>query len=328
MILINQLKMVVIAFFLFPISVYGQNEPFSTSRYQGKKILYINSYHAGLEWSDGITRGIQQVLKNTGVQLKIVYMGARHHPPGTTKPAIALSIKAIIEEFNPDVVITSDNAAAEYVIMPHYKNATLPFVFCGINWDASIYGLPYQNVTGMVEVDFITTILKHLREYAKGDKIGFIAPEGFSTQNYVENYTKRLKIAFTQTYFVKTFQEWKQRYLELQQQVDMLILFPPESLVGWDEAQMASFIAQNTLIPSGAVHAWLMPYVLLGIAKVPEEQGTWAAQTALKILAGTSPSEIPLTKNKQGKLFINLRLGNKLGIFFKLSLLKSAEIIR
>lgn len=32
--------------------------------YEGKRLLYIDSYHAGYEWSDGITRGIENIINN------------------------------------------------------------------------------------------------------------------------------------------------------------------------------------------------------------------------------------------------------------------------
>ena len=49
---------------------------------------------------------------------------------------------------------------------------------------------------------------------------------------------------------------------------------------------------------------------LIGVVKSAEEQGRWAADTALRILGGTPPSEIAITKNKGAKLFINKTLGD------------------
>jgi len=68
-----------------------------------------------------------------------------------------------------------------------------------------------------------------------------------------------------------------------------------------------------------------MKYALLGITKIPEEQGEWQAGTALKILDGASPSSIPLVKNKRGKLMVNLKIAEKLGAVFSPSVLKNAE---
>jgi ABC-type uncharacterized transport system substrate-binding protein len=53
---------------------------------------------------------------------------------------------------------------------------------------------------------------------------------------------------------------------------------------------------------------------LLAVAKLPEEQGRWAAEAALKILSGVEPSRIPLTYNTEGELIFNRRIATRLGI--------------
>ena len=40
----------------------------AANTYTGKRVLCINSYHEGYEWSDGIERGIHSVLDGTGVE--------------------------------------------------------------------------------------------------------------------------------------------------------------------------------------------------------------------------------------------------------------------
>ena len=48
--------------------------------YTGKKILWVNSYHDGYPWSDGIESGLHEVLDETGVELKIVHMDTKSNP--------------------------------------------------------------------------------------------------------------------------------------------------------------------------------------------------------------------------------------------------------
>jgi hypothetical protein len=79
--------------------------------YEGKKILYVDSYHEGYEWSDGITNGIQETLDGTGVDLKIYRMDTKRNPDEGFKEKAGLEAKSVIEEFEPDVVITSDDNA-------------------------------------------------------------------------------------------------------------------------------------------------------------------------------------------------------------------------
>ena len=126
---------------LFPVSGFSQD-----------RILYVDSYHAGYAWSDGVTEGIQKVLKDADVKLEIYRMDTKRNTSEAFKRKAALDAKALIESFKPNVVIASDDNASKYLIQPYFKNARLPFVFCGVNNSGDAYEYPYKNVTGMIEV--------------------------------------------------------------------------------------------------------------------------------------------------------------------------------
>jgi hypothetical protein len=286
----------------------------AAENYTGKKILHIDSYHAGFEWSDGIVQGVRDVLEKSEVELKVVHMDTKRNASEEFKKSAALRVKAAIEKFKPDVVIASDDNASKYVIVPYYKNADLPVVFCAVNWDASIYGFPCKNVTGMVEVALIPELIKHLKRYAKGDRIGFIAADRLSSKKEYQYHRELLNISYTQAYYANTFQEWKKMFLKLQNEADMAIFISRVGITGWDDRQAQTLVENHLKIPMGTRNRWDMPFSLIGIANIPEEQGAWAARAALKILEGVPPNKIPLTRNKQGKLFFNLRIGKKLGI--------------
>jgi ABC-type uncharacterized transport system substrate-binding protein len=49
----------------------------------------------------------------------------------------------------------------------------------------------------------------------------------------------------------------------------------------------------------------MMPWTILGVTKVSEEQGEWAARTALRILDGTPPAQIPVVPNSRRDFWIN-----------------------
>ena len=108
----------------------------------------------------------------------------------------------------------------------------------------------------------------------------------------------------------------------------MVILENPKGIKGWDNKKGLEYLQQNTLVPIGTTHIWLSPYALITIAKIPEEQGRWAGFTAMKILAGNKPQDIPIVKNKQGNLYVNFDMSEKLGIIFKPELIETATILR
>ncbi len=288
-------------------SAIGQN-------YAGKKILYINSYHPGYAGSDPTTHGIKSVLKNTGIDLRITYMDTKRNSSEAFIKDAALKAKARIEQFQPDVVIASDDNAAKYLIKPFYKNAQLPFVFCGVNWDASIYGFPYKNVTGMIEVALVQEIYRQLKNYAKGNRIGFIAGDRLSEHKNLKYYIERFDIEFEKIYFASNFEEWKRAFLNLQEEVDMAMMTSHVGIANWNDQQALAFVEAHTKIPIGTEHGWEMPLALVGVVKDFEEMGIWSAHAALRIIEGVSPSRIPITANKKGKLLFNIRIAKRLGI--------------
>lgn len=295
----------------------------------GKKVLYIDSYHSTYDWSMGVLQGVEESLKKSGVKLETFYMDAKNHPTETEKQAAALLAKQKIESFKPDIVITCDDDAVKYVLVQHFKNAQLPFVFCGVNWSADEYGLPFKNATGILEVDFFKTIVLYLDKIAKSKRLGFISFDGVSERRNEEKLHEIAKINFDKVYFEKTFESWKTNFLKLQDEVDILFITNPKGIEGWDDEKAQAFVYENTKIPTAATHVWIgRKFSLLAVTKIPQEQGQWAAKTALDILAGRAISDIPIAKNRQTKIIINKTLMEKLNIRFSPDLMGKAEIVQ
>ncbi len=293
-----------------------------------KKVLNISSYHQGSQWSDGITRGIESRLLVEDVDLETYYMDAQRNRSPIHIERVSAQIKNLIDSTQPDAVIVADDIAVRYVLESYYKNASIPFVFCGVNWDASIYGLPYQNATGMLETSFIKSIVDLLSQYAAGKRIGLLSIDTYSEKRSLEYYNQVLDRSIDETYFVNTMQEWETQFLRLQNEVDMMILENPEGIENWDNDRALKFVQQETRIPVGSSQTWLAPLSLITIAKKPEEQGWWAAEQAMQILGGKPPTAIPISENKEGKLFANMIIANKLGVTFAIEILQTATLIK
>ncbi len=280
----------------------------------GKRLLHIDSYHEGNFWNDAIADAVRETLTGTGVELKVIRMDTKRNPSEEFKKEAALRAKAAIEEFKPDIVTASDDNASKYLIMPYFKDVELPFVFCGVNWDASVYGFPYQNVTGMVEVSPAPKIIELMRQYATGDRIGYLTEDTPTKRKEQEFHRKMFGIEYHKTYLANSFAQWKAGFLKAQEEVDMLIILGVAAIEDWDDEAAGEFALEHTRIPSGTDFGWLMHLAMVGVGKSPQEQGRWAAKAALKVLEGVSPAEIPLAYNKEGKLFFNKRIAARLGV--------------
>lgn len=308
----------------------------SANKKKKKKVLFVNSYHKGSEWSDGIVEGALDVfgakllpdgkVDNSGskVELKVFYMDTKRNKSVGFKQQAALEAKGIVDNWKPDVVITSDDNAAKYLIVPYYKDSEIPFVFTGINLDAGIYGFPAKNITGIIEVAFVPEMVELLSKYAKGNRIGRLAPDALTHRKAAKHYKDAYGVTLHEEVYVKTFDEWKAAFKDLQSKVDILFVNYHAGLDSWPEQEALEFTDEHTVIPTASTLQWMIPHCLVSYAKMPQEHGEWAANAAMEILGGKSPAEVPVITNRKAGINLNMLLAKKLDITFPIELLEQA----
>ncbi|RXJ54084.1 ABC transporter substrate-binding protein, partial [Candidatus Marinarcus aquaticus] len=296
-----------------------------------KRVFYINSYNSGLYWSDGIEKSIKKVFFNSKMPIKFkrAEMDSKRNNDEPYKIKIAQKIKNQIENFKPEVIITSDDNAFKYIILPYFKDSTIPVIFCGINGSSKKYGLPISNVTGMEEVQLVPQTVEILSKYAKGNRVGFLKDDSLTTRIELAYFQKQLNKKM-EARLVTSVEEWKKGFIELQNNVDILIIGYGGSIKDWDKnkKEIKDFTLQNTIIPTGTGDGNLIEYALLSLPLKPEEQGEWAANTALRVLKGENIKNIPIVVNKKSNIFINTTLAKKFNIVFPFELIDNAVLIK
>ncbi len=279
------------------------------------KCLYVSSYHLGYEWNDGIERGIDRVLSGK-CELDKFYMDTKRNKDEAFGKKMALVAKAYIEKTKPDVVIACDDNASKYLIKPHYKNAVLPFVFCGINWTVEPYGYPYSNATGMVEIVPVKVLVKELKKILKQTKHAIYLGPDIITEHREYAHSKKVYakggIEVTPL-FVKTMSDWETAF-KAAQKVDFIILGSEGGFNDWDDQRAYRFILANTKIMTVTNYAWMSHLAVLSITKSAEEQGEWAALVALGILGGKKASDYAIVPNRRWNIFVNQRLADAANI--------------
>ena len=226
------------------------------------------------------------------------------------KMAAALEAKALIESWQPDIVITADDNAAKFLVQPFYRDKDLPFVFCGINWTVREYGFPYRNVTGMIEVAPVKTMIREASVLVPGaSRILYI---GANTSTERKNSArirleaKKQGLDFDQQ-FASSLQSWIGAY-EAGQAYDFIVVGSNAGIGDWDDQAALGAIKPLTQRLTVTSHEWMMPVSMLGLTKVPEEQGEWAGRVALQILGGSLPNTIPVIANRKWDLYLNPEL--------------------
>jgi ABC-type uncharacterized transport system substrate-binding protein len=275
---------------------------------------------------EGKTSGLLNVLENTPVEYEFIYLDTKRNPGEEHRRDAAWMAKNKINEIQPDVIISFDDDAFKYLIMPYYKDTEIPIVFAGVDWNASGYGVPYSNTTGMVSVDLVCQMLDHIKQYAKGERISWIGYDSLSARKIVKAYLDILDINMT-VHYVANFEEWQNAFLHLQTETDIIIQSGMlTDMVDWDNDAARRFVQSNIQIPIGTINEQLMSCSMFGMVKNVSEFGEWTAKAALEIMDGKNPSDIAITQNKEGSIILNLDLAEQLDIAFDVSVLKSARI--
>lgn len=126
------------------------------------KVLVLNSYSHGFEWTDHIVEAIRSEFRQEGIQADILieYMDTKAHDPARVFPVFRELLRTKYQNTPLDVIITTDNNAFEFVVANRPELfGDVPVVFCAVNYfeDSMLAG--QEGITGVVEdVDIRGTI--------------------------------------------------------------------------------------------------------------------------------------------------------------------------
>ena len=277
--------------------------------------VYVSSYHNGYDWSDGVERGLRTELEGK-CNLIQFDMDTKRNKDESYKIKKAREIAFEIKKIRPDVLITSDDNAAKYLVVPYFRNGNTPVVFCGINWTVKEYGFPASNVTGMIEVAPVRPMLEWAHRLTESGTRGVYI--GANTLTEKKDYKYYAKAAtdlgmIIEPMLVDNQQAWKSAF-EKAKEADFVILGSPSGIENWDKEALLPFVrghADKLILTN---YSWMMPLAMLGFVKIPEEQGAWAAKTAIAIHEGVPIQRMPIIANRKWEVYENISLLKLSGI--------------
>ncbi|MGB5767663.1 MAG: hypothetical protein WBM38_13095 [Arenicellales bacterium] len=284
--------------------------------------VYVSSYHKGYAWSDAVERGLRSVLDGK-CDLIQIDMDTKRNKSELYKIRKSREVAKEIMKINPDVLITSDDNAARYLVVPYFKGGNLPVIFSGINWTVEEYGFPADNITGMVEVAPIRPMLKWAQRLTGRGSTGFYL--GSDTLTEAKDLKHLIKVAddlniSISSALVNDREAWQSAFMEAED-ADFIILGSTAGINDWDEKVILSFVKENAKKLILTNHDWMLPFSMLGFVKLPQEQGEWAAKTAIAIHEGTPIQRIPIVANRKWEIYENTLL-------MKLAGVKNSAILR
>lgn len=281
-----------------------------------RHIMYINSYHRGYPSSDEVMNGIFETLSGKNIQVETFFLDTKRHPdPGQVKEQVEEVLQKI-EHQPPDLIIASDDHAVADLVVPHLQQTGIPIVFCGVNWSAEDYDLG-DNVTGMLEVLPLRQCIAAMKKRNPGMSTITVLSE--NTRSEIRNTLLldtlyRNQGLIPEYRLVDHFDQWQDAFLEASESSDLIYLPTNGGIRNWDRERAVAFVREHTTIPAITCDDFMMEYCAFGLTKIAGEQGVWAANAALRILSGTSPSDIPFARNARFNAYLNLDLAKKAGL--------------
>ncbi len=301
----------IISIFCIFTSVWGEE----------KTVVYLNSYHAGYDWSDKEFAAFKVQLSDQDVNIHAFYMNTKYIKKSEDIASVVKNVLSFIDKHQPDVLVAADDNASKYIIQPHFGNAEIPVVFLGVNLDATAYGYPYKNSTGMVELEGLINLIKVIRQYSNYKNVTmFFTPSTTSMKKY---HHYKNKISDFDAVVVKSFNEFKVELAALKERGELVVLDTLNGLDDFDALRMQDFLAKQHGQAVVSVSNSSKNIAHFGYIKVPEEHGIWAGEAVQKIFSGIKISDIPSAYNSHYQVFINKNFAKRCAvtipdIFYKL----------
>ena len=294
-----------------------------------KTVLYLNSYHNGYHWSDGLLEGFRSVLNRSHykVDLQIEYIDAKKYNYDLISKNLFSLYKEKFKNESFDVIVLSDNDALNFVNQHRhdlFKN--IPVVFCGVN-DLKDSEIAAGNITGIVEVyDFIDTLKVAKTLHPEKNRLVFLidnSTTGTAIRHQAEKLLQTNNLGLKIEFWTElSLEETQQRVSELPTDTFLFIAPYYQSINGrfYTAEEVTEAIYQHSSVPIYSSWEFLIGYgtvggrVLSGI-----EDGKTAGKMALQILNGTKADDIPIIRQPEGGMYLfDYRVMEKLGINQKL----------
>jgi two-component system cell cycle sensor histidine kinase/response regulator CckA len=291
------------------------------------RVLILNSYHPRYIWGDAVMRGISEVIQSAApeVEMRYEYLDAKHYRPVVVFEPMRRLLLAKYKQmgFNFDVIVSTDDDALDFLAL--YRDEIFPntpVVFCGTNTFEPGRLRGRQGFTGIVEDYDLKGTLDLVLRLHPGVRYWALV-SGMSTSSLMN-----------QNRFYHLFPHYKNRItlidlarMNVPEMIQALQTLPEDTVViylSWYKMPDGSFLSvreSTSLVlrygnrPMYSPWDYTMGYGVIGghVLKAAQH-GSDAARIALRILAGTPVSQIPITRHNRFSYLFDYRMLQRFGI--------------
>jgi len=304
-----------------------------------QRVLVVHSYHEDQqEHVVEMTRGIEEALAGANSQLRYFHMDTKRQTSEAWKRTAGEKARQLADAYRPQVIITMDDNAQAYFAKDYAKAPASPyFVFSGVNADPKLYGFPNDKVTGVLERPNIAESIELLLKIKPTIKtLLILADKSESTDPFVA-YCKTLKLPVTVQAYEQplTFDALQGVLAQYHDQVDAIGLYTLRTIARSaadptkvPEREIVRYINERYKLPTvGFFDTAAEAGVLCGVSVSMREQGFAAGVIARGLLEGKKPIDFVVKPTDKGRIQLNLRTAERLGIQLPYTMIQRADVV-
>lgn len=302
------------------------------------RILHAMSYHTPWRWTEGQLEGFKVGLGDVKAEYKVFELDTKRHSDARQKDERGKVARALVEQWKPDLIYTSDDDAQDLVTR-YYLDTPIVQIFSGVNKAPEHYGFDKAgNVTGVVEHEHFAESVRLLKRVVPTVKRLVVVLDDAPMWSTVVERMKAAKlppdVSIVAGDTIRTFDEYKQRVAAYPKMADAIVLigifnFKDEAGKNVPYQEVLRWTAENSSLPD--LSFWLDRVhhgTLVAVTVSEYEQGLAAGRLARKVLVDRkSPRDLPMLPTTKGMPVISLARANKLGLKVHSDLLLSAQIV-
>jgi diguanylate cyclase (GGDEF)-like protein/PAS domain S-box-containing protein len=272
------------------------------------RILYVNSYHRGYLWSDGIEQGLRERLSASGkkIDVYIEFLDTQRFPDLDHLPLLAKVFSTKHFKIHYDAVVVSDNDAFYFAVTHRARIfPDTPLIFCGYNSFRPDVLKGVTNVAGVnEEVDFRGAIDTALAVHPQTERLVFITSDYYASgrrnQERVEtdilpSYRGRYKILQLKNLYL---QDMEQRLAKQPPRSLVFVLGDPVDNRDERFISLPDYYRRVAAASAAPVYSFwdfaLNTGVMGGRIITGPDQGRRVAEIALQVLDGLPADSIPV----------------------------------
>ncbi|KJF44126.1 sensor histidine kinase [Draconibacterium sediminis] len=304
-------------FLIFTVSVFAYEQP-------SHKILVLHSYHQGLDWSDNVSRGIQEIMSahDEEVELFYEYLDTKRYTDSLYFSRIERFYRERLQQNQFDLIITVDDDALKFLLDNReeiYKN--IPVVFCGINQQIDERDINDGMITGITERPDFKATIDIMEKLHPGSGLIYVVNDLYTTTAKInrmmldalpENYRNKLRFIDN-----VSFDELAEEVARVNSP-DLILMLTfnkdkNQEFISYKEE--SRLVAENAKVPVYSSWEFFLNRGIVGGKLIRGiDHGKEAALMGLRILHGEKTSEIPIKEDLQGLYMFDQNLLKKYNI--------------